>query len=136
YVASGVINAAGETVAARLAVIFRGLRAAIEKYRPEAAAVETVFAGNNLKTAITIGEARGVALLAAAVDNLPVAGYEPTVVKRAVTGNGHATKEQVQRLMQILLNLPQLPPSDHEADALAMALTHLRRQTVARRLPR
>ncbi|MBP5232697.1 MAG: crossover junction endodeoxyribonuclease RuvC, partial [Planctomycetes bacterium] len=125
-VASGSIDASGPDVATRLVTIFEGLSLAIQRYQPEEAAVETVFAGNNVKTAIVIGEARGVALLAAARAGVAVTGYEPSVIKRAVASNGKATKEQVQRMIQILLGLPQLPPTDHEADALAMAITHLR----------
>lgn len=130
YIASGAVNAKGKDVAERLAVIYDGLAQAIERYRPEEAAIETVFAGENIKTAIVIGEARGVAMLAAARAGLKVASYEPTLVKRAVTSNGKATKEQVQRMIKILLNLQDLPPTDHEADALGMAITHLRRRDV------
>jgi len=131
YVASGTINATGPDVAKRLARIYEGLTLAIERYQPQEAAIETVFAGNNVKTAIVIGEARGVIMLAAARAGLPVASYEPTLVKRAVTSNGKAPKEQVERMVKILLNLQEMPPTDHEADALAMAITHLRRREVA-----
>jgi crossover junction endodeoxyribonuclease RuvC len=135
YVGSGCVHAKSGTVAERLAVIFRGLQAAIAQFAPQAASVETVFAGNNVKTAIVIGEARGVAMLAASLAGLEVASYEPTLVKRAVTASGHADKERMRLMIKILLNLPALPPTDHEADALALALTHLRRSAVARLIP-
>lgn len=129
-IASGTIKTKGDDLACRLVEIYRGLRAAIEEHSPQEAAVETVFAGKNIKTAIAIGEGRGVALLAAAESGLPVRGYEPTVVKKAITSSGRAGKEQVMQVVKILLALPKLPDSDHEADALAMAITHSRRRGV------
>jgi crossover junction endodeoxyribonuclease RuvC len=133
-IASGCVNAKGATVATRLALIFRGLQAAIEKFSPQAAAIETVFIGNNVKTALVIGEARAVAILAAALAGLEVASYEPTLVKRAITSSGKADKEQVLRMIKVWLNLQDLPPTDHEADALALAITHLRHATVEQRI--
>ena len=123
---SGCIKATGDVIAERLVIIYRGLREVILRHAPEAAAVETVFTGANPKTAIAIGEGRGVAVLSAAENGVTVKGYEPALVKRAVAGNGRADKEQVRNMVRVLLALPCLPETDHEADALALAITHAR----------
>ena len=124
WVASGCISGGEGEIASRLVRIHRGLAEVIERHHPDAAAVETVFTSNNPKTAIAIGEGRGVAVLSAAERGLTVTGYEPTLVKRAVAGSGRAGKEQVRSMVQILLSLPEAPATDHEADALALAITH------------
>jgi crossover junction endodeoxyribonuclease RuvC len=113
-------------LAERLVAIFRGLREIMDRFPPSAAAVETVFAGKNPRTALAIGEGRGVALLAAAERGVEVFGYEPALIKRAVTGSGRADKDQVRRMVRILLGLPEPPETDHAADALALAITHTR----------
>lgn len=128
---SGCIAAGGGVIAERLVVIHRRLGEVLDRHRPTAAAVETVFTGNNPKTAIAIGEGRGVAVLTAAERGVAVQGYEPALVKRAVAGNGRANKEQVRSMVRVLLALPCLPPTDHEADALALAITHARHQATA-----
>lgn len=130
YIASGTIVTKGTELAYRLVEIYNGLKGAIQLYEPDEAGVETVFAGTNIKTAIAIGEGRGVALLAAAESGIPVCGYEPTLIKKAVTSSGRAGKEQVQEMVRVLLALKTLPQSDHEADALAIAITHSRRRGV------
>lgn len=122
----GCIAAGEGAIAQRLVVIYRGLREVIIRHRPEAAAVETVFSGNNPRTAIAIGEGRGVAVLSAAESGVEVCGYEPALVKRAVAGSGRAGKEQVRNMVRVLLGLPEAPATDHEADALALAITHCR----------
>ena len=122
----GCIVAGDGPMSLRLVSIYRELREVIARHSPSAAAVETVFTGNNPKTAIAIGEGRGVAVLSAAESGLEVRGYEPALVKRAVAGSGRADKDQVRNMVKILLCLPDLPETDHEADALALALTHLR----------
>ena len=124
WLASGCINAKGATISERLVVIYRGLREVIVRHAPETAAVETVFTGNNPKTAIAIGEGRGVAVLSAAEQGIEVKGYEPALVKRAVAGNGRADKDQVRAMVRVLLALPCSPSTDHESDALAIAITH------------
>ncbi len=131
--ACGCISVSDPVVANRLVAIYQGLADAIDKWKPVAAAVETVFTGNNPKTAIAIGEGRGVAVLSAAQRGLPVQGYEPALIKRAVAGNGRAGKDQVRSMVKILLNLPALPETDHEADALALAITHARQMEQAAR---
>lgn len=124
--AGGCIRTGEGAMADRLACIHRELSRVIALHRPRAAAVETVFTGNNPKTAVAIGEGRGVAVLSAAEQGLEVKGYEPALVKRAVAGSGRADKDQVRNMVRILLCLSEAPETDHEADALALAITHAR----------
>ena len=126
WVASGCIVASADNIPERLVVIHRGLSEVIRRHSPRMAAVETVFTSNNPKTAIAIGEGRGVAVLSAAEQGLEVKGYEPALVKRAVAGSGRADKEQVRSMVRVLLALPHPPETDHESDALALAITHAR----------
>lgn len=108
----------------RLSVIHRRLVDVIHEYIPDVVALENVFYGKDLKAMVKIGEARACAMLAASEGNLEVFEYPPARVKQAVSGNGRATKEQIQYMVQRLLNLKELPPSDG-ADALAIAICHL-----------
>lgn len=125
---SGSISCSGDTaLPERLCAIHRALQTVIREWRPEVAAVETIFFGENIKTAIKIGEGRGVALLSCAEAEVKVVGYEPALVKRAVCGSGRAGKEQVSRMVRVLLALDKEPATDHESDALALALCHLNR---------
>ena len=109
----------------RLLTLYRGLHALVEGHQPQVVAVERLFFSRNVKTALAVGQARGVALLAAASNAVPVAEYTPLEVKQAVTGFGRADKDQVQRMVQALLQLPAPPRPDDAADALAVALCHL-----------
>lgn len=109
----------------RLQLIYRGIRALTAKWQPSAAAVEELFFSSNVRTAINVGQARGVALLALADAGLPVAEYTPLEVKQAVTGYGGADKVQMQEMVRLLLGLPQVPRPDDAADALAVAICHL-----------
>jgi crossover junction endodeoxyribonuclease RuvC len=97
----------------------------IRKYSPEAIAVEELFFNKNAKTIITVGQARGAALLAASLMNIEVFEYTPLQVKQAVVGYGRAGKLQIQEMTRILLNLKELPKPDDAADALAVALCHI-----------
>ncbi|MDO9348154.1 MAG: crossover junction endodeoxyribonuclease RuvC, partial [Anaerolineales bacterium] len=94
-------------------------------HRPESAAVEKLFFQSNVKTAIAVGQARGVALLALAEAGLEIAEYTPNEVKQAVTGYGSADKKQIQEMVRILLRMAHIPQPDDAADALAIAITHL-----------
>lgn len=98
----------------------------IERHRPEAAAVEDVFVSHNARSALKLGQARGAAVVALLRQGLPVHDYPPRLVKQAVTGHGHAEKEQVQHMIQVLLELSG-PPSSDAADALAVAVCHAQR---------
>jgi len=109
----------------RLLRLHQGVRELIEGHRPEVIAVEELFFGRNVTTAFTVGQARGVVLLAAAQAGIPVAEYTPMQVKQAVTGWGRADKAQVQQMVARLLGLGEVPRPDDVADALAVALTCL-----------
>lgn len=110
----------------RLAELFTGLTQVIEDSRPDVVALETVFTNQNLLTAISVGRASGVALLAAARAGLEVSEYVPTAVKSAITGDGSASKAQIQQMLARLLKLAEPPKPADAADALAIALCHLR----------
>jgi len=94
-------------------------------HHPDSAAVEKLFFQSNVKTAIAVGQARGVLLLALAEAGLEIAEYTPNEVKQAVTGYGSADKKQVQEMVRVLLAMPHIPRPDDAADALAIAITHL-----------
>lgn len=109
----------------RLKSIFEGYMDLIKKYRPKAIAVEELFFNKNAKTIITVGEARGAAILAAAMTEVEVFEYTPLQVKQAVVGYGRAVKQQIQEMTKILLKLKEIPKPDDAADALAVALCHI-----------
>jgi crossover junction endodeoxyribonuclease RuvC len=109
----------------RLNAIHEGLAALIAQHRPDCVAIEDIFHARNARSALKLGEARGVALLAASEAGLPVVSYAPAAIKRAVVGYGRAEKHQVQRMVTLLLGLER-PPTPHDAsDALAVAICHL-----------
>jgi crossover junction endodeoxyribonuclease RuvC len=120
-----ITTAAGEPLAGRLQQIYRRLRELIAESRPEAVAVEELFFSRNARTALAVGHARGVALLAVAEAGLPLHEYTPLEVKQAVAGYGRADKEQVQAMVCLLLNLDTVPRPDDAADALAVAICHV-----------
>jgi len=113
--------------AERLSSIHNGITAVIDRYRPSEAAVENVYFSNNAKTAFATGQARGVALLAAAA--LTVGEYGPGEIKLAVVGTGGAEKRQVQYMVKAILGLAAEPHPDHAADALAAAICHVNMRT-------
>lgn len=124
YVASGTIRTgSGGELPARLKIILDGLAEVIATYRPEQVSIEKVFVNVNPKSTLLLGQARGAAISACVLRNLPVAEYTALQVKQAVVGNGHADKEQVQEMVKRLLNLPIAPKAD-SADALACAICH------------
>lgn len=108
----------------RLGILHRGLGKLIEAYKPDAFAVEELFFNKNVKTALTIGHARGVILLTAHQYGLNIFEYTPLQVKQAVVGYGRAQKQQIQQMVKILLNLDDIPKPDDAADALAIAICH------------
>jgi crossover junction endodeoxyribonuclease RuvC len=112
-------------LAERLQIIFDGLRAIIAAHGPDVVAVEDVFYASNAKSALKLGQVRGVAMLTASNAGLPVAEYAPLTVKAAVAGYGRAEKVQVQSMVQRLLKLPEPPRPADAADALAIAICHL-----------
>ncbi len=106
----------------RLLLIHEGITELIETHRPQAMGVERLFFNKNVQTAMAVGQARGVVLLTAAEHGLPVLEYGPHEVKLAVTGYGRAPKDQVQRMVQLVLSMSELPRPDDAADALAVAV--------------
>lgn len=114
---------AGEAMETRLLTLYQELCAVIARLRPNCAAVEKLFFGQNTKSALSVGQARGVVLLALAQANLPVWELTPAEVKQAVTGWGRADKRQIQAMVTRLLQLDEVPHPDDTADALAIALT-------------
>ena len=108
----------------RLKVIYEGIADAINKYKPDFIAIEELFFNNNAKTAIQVGQARGVILLAGVNANIPIYEYTPLQVKQALTGYGRASKSQIQQMMKSMLGLTEVPKPDDVADALAIAVCH------------
>jgi crossover junction endodeoxyribonuclease RuvC len=109
----------------RLEQVYRDLTVQLELWRPDAVAIEEVFYSVNAKSALKLGQVRGVALLAAACQRLPIAEYAPLRIKSSVVGYGLASKEQVQFMVARLLELPQVPQPADAADALAIAICHI-----------
>lgn len=125
-VAYGVIlTPAGTPLPQRLLTLHGRLRTLLMEYRPDTAAVEKLFFQRNVSTAMTVGQARGVALLALAEAGLSVGEYTPTDVKLAVAGYGGADKPQMQMMVRTILRLAEPPQPDDAADALAVAVCHL-----------
>jgi crossover junction endodeoxyribonuclease RuvC len=108
----------------RLNRLFEGVTELVKGYRPETVAVEELFFNTNVTTAITVGQARGVALLAAYKAGAEVAEYTPLQIKQAITSYGRAEKRQVQEMVKTLLNLREIPKPDDAADGLAIAICH------------
>ena len=126
-VLAGVVRTdPGSTMSERLAELFTGLAQVVADARPDVVALETIFTNRNLQTAISVGRASGVAMLVAAQAGLPVSEYVPTAVKSAITGDGAASKRQIQTMVARLLRLAEPPEPADAADALAIALCHLR----------
>lgn len=114
-----------KSTAERLEQVFRELTAELERWEPDAVAIEEVFYSVNAKSALKLGQVRGVALLAAACRKLPVAEYAPLKIKSSVVGYGLAKKEQVQFMVARLLQLDAVPEPADAADALAIAICHI-----------
>ena len=131
----GVITTrASLTDSERLKILFEELTELISLHCPDASAVEKLFFQKNVKTAIAVGQARGVSMLTLAQAALPVYEYTPNEIKQTVCGYGSAGKQQVQRMVQTLLHLEELPKPDDAADALAVAICHIHHQSFNDRL--
>jgi crossover junction endodeoxyribonuclease RuvC len=125
-VAFGAIRTpAKQPLSTRLQTIYRGVRNLVKEWEPSSAAVEELFFSSNVRTAMSVGQARGVTLLALADAGLAIAEYTPLTVKQAVTGYGSADKAQIQEMVRLLLGLAETPKPDDAADALAVAICHL-----------
>lgn len=108
----------------RLEKVYNGVNEIIKTYKPDAMSIEELFFNNNAKTALVVGQARGVIILAAMQNNIPVYEYTPLQVKQALTGYGRAGKTQIQQMMKSMLGLSEIPKPDDVADALAIAVCH------------
>lgn len=128
HVAHGTINAThAEPQAARLRRIYQGLSKVLREYQPDGVSLEKVFFAQNVQSALKLGQARGIALLAAAEHGIEVHEYTAVEIKSAVVGFGHATKQQVQMMIGSLLRVSGRVPAD-AADALAASICHLNRR--------
>ena len=124
----GVITTPAKTpLPSRLQTIYSELKEIVAEYQPEASAVEELFFSRNVRTAMSVGHARGVTLLALADSGLSIAEYTPMQIKQAVTGYGNADKHQVQEMVRMLLLLPEIPKPDDAADAAAVAICYIHR---------
>lgn len=133
--ACGVIRTdAGMPMHLRLRELFEDLQRLIAEFRPQGVAVEKLFFGRNVTTAISVGQARGAVLLAAALTGLEVAEYTPAEVKQAIAGYGNAEKRQVQEMVQRLLDLDFIPRPDDAADGVAIGVCHLQSLIYHRRI--
>jgi crossover junction endodeoxyribonuclease RuvC len=134
HVACGTIaTAAAQAQGARLSRIYRGIQQIIVHYHPDGVSLEKVFFARNPQSALKLGQARGVALLAAAENQLDVYEYSSNEIKSAVVGYGHATKEQVQKMVASLLHVSEKMAAD-AADALAAAVCHVHHQAFQARI--
>jgi len=125
---------AGEPLPDRLAIIHRKIRKLVRRFKPESVAMERLFFSKNVKTAMVVGQAQGVAMLALAGTGIEVFQYTPKDVKMAVTGSGSADKEDVALMVQKILRLEEIPRPDDAADALAIAYCHIASTRLERRL--
>jgi len=117
-------TASSERPELRLMTIYEGVAALIAEHRPDAVVLEESFVGVDARTALSVGQARGAVLVAAARAGVPCTEYAPSAVKHAVCGYGRAEKAQVQRMVKAILGLRELPTPNHAADALAVAICH------------
>ena len=108
----------------RLEKVYNGVDEIIKAYKPDVMSIEELFFNNNAKTALTVGQARGVIILAAVQNKIPIYEYTPLQVKQALTGYGRAGKAQIQQMMKSILGLSEIPKPDDVADALAIAVCH------------
>ncbi len=120
-----ITTPAGAPFAVRLRRIFEGAQSLVEEHRPEVVSIEKLFFSQNVTTAISVSQARGVIAAAAALADCPVTEFSPLEVKSAVVGYGKASKQQVQEMVRVLLNLDSRPKPDDAADALAIAICQL-----------
>lgn len=126
YVTHGVIKTpVGMPMGERLLLLRRKLREIIKTYKPQTIVIEQLFFGRNSKTAMTVGQARGVVLVTAAEANVPTCEYQSLWLKKKLIGNGHASKKEIQQFVRKTLRLDKLPRPDDAADALALAICFL-----------
>ncbi len=119
-----IVNTNKTEMPNRLSDIFVALNKVIKKFSPNEIAIETAFYGKNAQSALKLGQARGIAMLAATLNNIPITEYSPREVKKSVVGNGAASKEQVQYMVKSILRMPDAPKHYDTTDALAVAICH------------
>ncbi len=125
-------NDSAKPMPLRLKLIFSSLSDIIQKYKPDELAIETAFYGKNAQSALKLGQARGVAMLAAVTRDIPTSEYSPREVKKSIVGNGTASKEQVQYMVKSLLRMKEVPKHLDVTDALAVALCHMQRKSTGK----
>ncbi len=123
HISSGCVRVAGDDMGARLHLIHQQVSRIVSEHAPQELAIEKVFVHRNVSSALKLGQARGAALVAVVAGGISVHEYSPNEIKQAITGRGHADKQQVQHMVKMLLGLAQAPSSD-AADALAVAICH------------
>ncbi|MCI8521008.1 MAG: crossover junction endodeoxyribonuclease RuvC [Clostridia bacterium] len=121
---NAITTPAGMATTERLKKIYQEMNMYLDKYNPDAVAIEELFFNSNQKTAINVAQARGVLLVAVSNRNIPICEYTPLQVKQSVTGYGRADKKQIQTMVKMLLGLNAIPKPDDAADALAIAICH------------
>jgi len=134
YVASGVILPPTKAaLSERLAFIFRGVKKLCADFRPDVCSCEVIFVNKNPKTTLILGHARAAAIVAVSDADIPVFEYEPNAIKKALTGAGHADKDQIYKMLKILLPAAH-PKTADESDAIAIAMTHANMSSIISRL--
>jgi len=113
----------------RLRMLFEQMGDLLDSHKPEVLSIEQLFFARNVTTAISVGQARGVVLLAAAIRDIPVQEYSPSEIKQSVVGYGKADKGQIQEMVRLILNLEEIPQPDDAADALAVAICYAHHAT-------
>ncbi len=124
-----ILTPVGEPLEKRLLILYDQLSLLVDKFQPHCFAVEKLFFQKNVSTAMSVGQARGVVFLAAAKAGLSIFEYTPMEIKQAVSGYGGADKRQIQKMVQVILELDRSPSPDDAADALAVAICHLNHKT-------
>ena len=136
YLCCGVLEQkSGSDMGARLLFFYEELLKVIDEYRPTVCAVESPFVGKNIRSAFILGKAQGIAILAACCKGLRVVEYAPNLVKQRLSGYGHSSKEQLQTMLQLLLNMESLPKQTDATDALAIALCHFIQEQIDGLMP-
>ncbi len=135
HITSGEIKTApADPFSKRLKTLFDGLEALMARHPATAVAIEETFLAKNFQAALKLGQARGVVLLVMEMHGIPIFEYSPTAVKLGIVGYGRASKEQIKQMVGRILNLSQPPASEHEADALAIAICHAHSSTLQQRI--
>ncbi len=129
-----LVSPARSPIGERLSYIYKGLLEVISRYQPEAVAIEEPFVAKNVRSALAVGRAQAIAILAAASKGIPSYEYTPTQVKQRVANYGASSKEQIQEMVRLQLGLSEVPQPSDAADALAIAICHLRETHLARLL--